>query len=171
MKTKTIPLCLCLGLLATGCGPNARERAQQLAETTARQEFRQALTAMKVGTRNMTYQEFRAQRLALETCFEVHRAQLPWAANQFAQLQRVLADCDTVFHASLDLGFVRPDHSAWPALTRLNPRLAAKRGFSDDARENDPDFRFSHSVRLALTQTAALCDQLAARTDGAQAGE
>lgn len=153
-----------LTLMLCGCGPSAR----QLADQQARQQLRQAVAAVKVCTTGSTYAEFREKRLALEACVAANQSVIT-NAEAFQHLSAVMAATDELWveHNSLashtlsdaDMPIATHGH-LWQALLVVNPAVAAKKNCSDYQRQIDPDFHATHGVKLGLTLIADQCEDL-----------
>jgi len=177
----TATLCHVAALLAMtlcGCGPSAKQLADQQAQQAdqqARQQFRQAVAAMKVCTQDTTYQEFREKRETLETCYTANQSALDKIS--FTELARVMDATDALWRQHNKLS-AYPDLNdsdvplpggniksewitpVWEAMLILNPAVASKSDFTVEQRKHDPDFYAMNEVRRGLTMISRLCDEL-----------
>lgn len=167
MKAHSI-LCVSLLFLLVGCDNPQRKaaevaEAQRKAAAPAYAKFREALAAMKVCTRGSTYAEFRKQRLAIETCYEVNKPFLTGVADEFQELSALMQACDTVFPSAVrysEIPVSPGDRELWKAMVTLNPPLAAKTNLSYAEMQKDHDFFKDIAVRRALTMIDERCDNL-----------
>lgn len=82
---------LAIALTLCGCQPTPRQQALRQLQT--------AVAALKVSTQNATYQEFHAQRLAVETCLVAHQKELQ--GIDYAYLQKALGDTEIIWQQQL----------------------------------------------------------------------
>ena len=97
MRSIIILAAIPVALLFQGCGPSAK----QLAEQKAIREFREAIAAVKVCTQDTTYQEFREKRLALETRYTANQSYLSKQSNEIDQLIQTMEATDLLWNYEL----------------------------------------------------------------------
>lgn len=174
-------LCLSLLLVATGCSDGGgrqetsdvretpmtkQKEAAQAAQQHANEVFRDALVAMVVCSRGPTYDEFRKQRIALETCYEANKEFLPAVGAQFEELRVIMQACDHLFPFALKYPGqtvgpgIRAIAEEWKAMVILNPGLLSKVHLTEKQRDEDDDFYFTAGVRSGLRQTREKCEAL-----------
>jgi hypothetical protein len=160
-------ICLVIALCSItfcGCGPSA----EQLADQQARQEFREAVAAMKVCTQDTTYQEFREKREALETCYTANQSALD--KTNFTELAQVMDATDALWREHNQLSAYPELNDSdvplptkgelWDAMLIVNPAVASKSDFTEQQRKYDPDFYAMNEVRRGLKSSSRLCDEL-----------
>lgn len=161
MKILLLALAGCT-LMLCGCGPSA----QELAEQSARQQFKQAVAAVKVCTQGSTYQEFREKRLALATCYTANQS-----AVEPSTIQNLLPLLDatdemwawTIKWKTLELPTDNGDGTIghpWDAMKIITPSVTLKSDFTWQQRRKDPDFYADNYVKRGLTQISDQCDEL-----------
>ena len=147
-----------------GCGPSAK----QLADKQTHADFRQAVAAVKVCTRDhpmATYPEFREKRLALETYYTANEAALADEATAIEQLEKIMDAMDTVWayvHLThRPLTHIAVSSAEWNAMLVINPSLADKAGLDFEQRDQDySDFDIVTYGRLGLSLISKQCDEL-----------
>jgi hypothetical protein len=158
--SKFLPLLLAVGMLC-GCGPSAR----QVAEQQAKDEFRKAVAAMKVCTQGATYKEFREKRLALETCYTANQSALVKESGTIDDLVKDMKATEVLWEWQIryPLMELSPRGEQWRAMKTITPAVAGKADFTDEQRRKDPDFYANNYVRRGLTMVADQCDLLLAK--------
>jgi hypothetical protein len=148
--------CFLLSVFLVACGPSAKQQA--------RSDFRAAVAAMKVCTQGATYEEFRAKRLALETCYTANQSALADQADAIEQMDKVMDATDLLWNWNIKYPgvelFNRGDE--WNAMLVLCPAISAKENYTMYQRERDGDFNAENYVKLGLTLTSRNCDELLA---------
>ncbi|MDE2105436.1 MAG: hypothetical protein KGL39_49875 [Patescibacteria group bacterium] len=147
----TIFYLLSCALLLTGCGPSAK----QLADQQARTDFRNAIAAMKVCTEGSTYAEFREKRMALETCYAANQSILQVDTSE---LFKAVDATDKIWNFSIKFPNLTVDYdssSAAPELINMAIN-ATKKGFQVPT----PTSTTLSYVQLGLTLISIQCDDL-----------
>jgi hypothetical protein len=153
-----------LSVMICGCGPSAK----QLADRQAHADFRQAIAAVKVCTRDhpmATYPEFREKRLALETYYTANQTTLADEATAIEQMEKIMDAMDTVWayvHSThRALTHVAVGSAEWNAMLVINPSLADKADLNSEQRDQDySDFDIVTYSRLGLSLISKQCDAL-----------
>jgi hypothetical protein len=96
LRSTIILAAIPIALLLQGCGPSAKQLAEQQAQQKAIGEFHEAVAAVKVCTQDATYNEFREKRLALETCYTANQSVLT-IFTEFNKLERLMDATDTLW--------------------------------------------------------------------------
>jgi hypothetical protein len=117
--------------------------------------------AVKVCTAGSTYAEFRAKRLALETCCTANPALADAAAGRFLATLKAtdLLWTRQLEHPGLPLS---SGGDEWAAMLTLHPDIAAKENYTWAQRNKDADFNPENYVRLGLTLAAQQAGDLLA---------
>lgn len=185
-SVKTMLACL-FAMTLCGCGPSAKQLAEQQAKQQAeqqqaeqarqeadkqqaRQKFREAVAAMKICTQGATYNEFREKRLALETCYVANQAALADESKEIEHLMVVMKSTDVLWEFQIQWPHSTLSHhmgEEWDAMLIINPAVADKADPTIDENyngpENYPDFYAENYVRLGLTRISKECDELLLR--------
>jgi hypothetical protein len=186
-RVKTMLVCL-FAMTLCGCGPSAKQLAEQQAKQQAakklaeeqqaekvrqnaetqqaRQKFREAVAAMEVCVANTSYIEFREKKQALETCYIANQSSLMNEADAFHQLVKVMEATDLIWEFQIQWPHVslgRHPVEQWNAMLIINPAVAeTTEPRFDENYEPLPDFDPEYYVRRGLTLISKQCDQLLA---------
>lgn len=161
LKRGSIFACLLAAILC-GCGPSA----SQLAEQHARQNFQEAVAAVKVCTQGSTYKEFREKRLALETSYAANQSALADKAKTIDQLVLVMQATDCLWNLQIQIhiqfpNFV-PEESNRSELAEAMKIIKVGSGSAWEQIKSEHDFPDNY-VRRGLTLISKQCDELLAR--------
>ncbi|MGB8369477.1 MAG: hypothetical protein ACLPYZ_03370 [Limisphaerales bacterium] len=148
-----------LSVMICGCGPSAK----QIAEQQARQRFRESVGAVKVCTTGSTYTEFREKRLALETSYAANQSALANETNKIDELVQVMRATDSLWSLSVQmqaefLDFVFPE-SRRSEMAEAMKTIKDGSGYTWAELKSQGDFPRNY-VRLGLSQISSQCDDL-----------
>ncbi|MGD0206223.1 MAG: hypothetical protein ABSC89_01225 [Verrucomicrobiota bacterium] len=164
---------VCLFAILCGCGPSAKQLAEQEAIQKSRQNFREAVAAVKVCTDGSTYEEFREKRLALETSYTANEPALADKSKDFKQLLQLMKATDALWDYQIKFpeielsagkgsGWVAHGWALdpWEAMLIIKPQVAEKADYKGEQLRNDPDFYAKNYVRRGLTLISKQCDAI-----------
>lgn len=138
-----------------GCGPNA---AQQ-----SRQQFKEAIAAMKICTQDATYQEFRDKRLAVDTCYTANQSALAGQSNSIASLSETMRATDVLWNLQIqmqaDFPNYYPDDSQKFENVNAMKIIKEVSGFTWPQLKEEHDFPHNYVVH-GLTAISSQCDDL-----------
>ena len=158
-SVKTMLACLFAAILC-GCGPSAK----QLAEQQARQNFREAVAAVKVCTDGSTYKEFRERKLALETCFTANQSVLSGESKEIEHLVKLMEATDILWDLrnQIQIQFTHfvPDESKKSEWAQAMAIIKEGTTWEQMKVEHDSPNNY---VRRGLTLISKQCDELLLR--------
>lgn len=148
-----------LSMFVCGCGPNAK----QLADQQARQRFRESVAAVKVCTQGATYQEFREKWLALETCYTINQTALTNESAAINQLLTIGNATDTLWNEQVQLqnpGFVPKHESRGKPSAGTKAMRTIEDCSGETVKQLESDGGFDNYVRHGLALISSQCDDL-----------
>ena len=151
-----------------GCGPSAKQLAEQEAIQKSRQNFREAVAAVKVCTQGSTYQEFHEKKFTLETTYTANQSILAGESKEIEHLISIMEATDILWtlgnQIKIQFTHFHPDESKKPEWAHA--MLIIKNGENDgttwEQMKAEHDFPDNY-VRRGLTLISKQCDELLAR--------
>jgi hypothetical protein len=112
------PLSALLVLVLAGCGPSAK----QLADQQARADFRKTVAALELCAKGSTYQDFHEKRMALETCYTANQSM--WNANPHYQRLAAIMDATDLLWSYENNGYTITTQQSENFLQTVDDTLA-----------------------------------------------
>ena len=150
-------------MMLCGCGPSAKELAEQQARQRSFQEFKQAVAAVKVCTQGATYREFREKELALATSYAANQSALADKTNAISQLVLVMqaTDCmwDLKNQIQAQFPYFHPDESRKYEMAMAIKTIAKGSGLTYDQIKAEGGYPNNY-IQHGLTLISSECDDL-----------